>query len=247
MKKIICLLYVSVLISGFISCMKEDDKPDNSKLDASKTTGIKKGEPVTFRYSEVSGGSILKWEVIPDKNLQINAEGNMATILFNAAGLYNVTASAGQLKSCVNVTVQDSVFHPGGTGSSSIDALKGDQVNFSISKMDSMGISGLVLSFSTQKKYPCLNHLLLFDQSTDGSAWKITLKGVYRPGGEFCTPGDDVAKATTSLYPVSDGRHVFEVVLDNITYTGFFVKSGSKFTFTWPFTSGVTLSPLVIN
>jgi len=247
MKKSILSMAVTVLILVFSSCIKDDDRVGNTNLDASKTSGIKKGEPITFRFSEVPDGSNIKWEVIPDKSIQINAVGNTATILFNMAGLYNVSASSGQLKAGIKVSVQDSIYTPGGTGSSAIDALKGDMVSFIISKIDSMGINGLMLSFSTNKKYPCLNNLLLFDLITNGSVYKINLKGVFKPGGEFCTPGEDKAKAVTSLYPVSEGNHVFEVVLDGITYTGSFVKSGTKYTFAWPYTNGVTISPLVIN
>ena len=247
MKQSICFIAVTALILGFFSCMKDDGTIGNSILDASKTSKIKKGEPVTFTLSKTPHGSGIKWGVVPDKSTQISTTGNSATVLFYTAGLYSITASLGELKATTSVSVQDSTFNPAEVNPPIIDALKGDQVNFIVSKIDSMGISGLSLSFSTEKKYQCLNHLLLFDLTTDGSAYKIILKGVYRPVGEFCIPGEDKANAATSLYPVSNGIHVFEVVLDGTTYTGYFVKSGSMFTFTWPFTKGVTLAPLVIN
>jgi hypothetical protein len=247
MKKSFCFIAISALILGFISCIKDDGTIGSSILNASKTSKIKKGEPVTFTMSKTPDESFIKWEVVPDKSAQIDANGNSATILFNTSGFYKITASLGALKASTGVSVLDSLFNPAGVNSPIIDALKGDQVDFIVSKIDSMGISGISLSFSTKMKYQCLNHLLLFDLTTNGSDYKITLNGIYRPVGDFCIAGEARATAYTSLYPVSNGNHVFEVVLEGTTYRGSFVKSGSKFTFTWPYTQSVTIAPLVIN
>jgi len=67
------------------------------------------------------------------------------------------------------------------------------------------------------------------------------------PAEEYCTAGQVKATGATSLYPVADGIHGFQVVLDGTTYTGSFAKSGTTYTFTWPYSSGVIITPPVIN
>jgi len=69
---------------------------------------------------------------------------------------------------------------------------------------------------------------------------------VFIPSEEFCLEGEDYASGGTAWYPVEEGSHGFEVVLDGVTYTGSFIKNGSTYNFTWPYNSGVILTPLVL-
>jgi hypothetical protein len=67
------------------------------------------------------------------------------------------------------------------------------------------------------------------------------------PCADFCSSGEDYGYGGTTWFPIADGNHGFEVVLDGKTYTGSFVKNGETYTFTWPYTAGVTITPLVLN
>ena len=247
MKTKILIVAIATVMLGFTSCNKDENRSIPAGIDASKTSKIKKGEPVSFKFSQAPEGSAVQWTVLPFNDVQINSSGNMASIFFSNAGYYTVNASFGQVKGSTSVNVQDSIYNPGGGGSPTYEPLTGDQVFITVSKIDSMGIGGLDFRYITEKKYNCLNHTLLFDNNFSGEDLQVVFKSVFIPAVEFCTTGEDYAFSGTAWYPVTEGSHGFEVVLDGKTYTGSFVKSESSYTFTWPYTAGVTLTPLVIN
>jgi len=255
MKTSMFIVAIAAVLLGFSSCKKDGYEPVQknndgtipSGLDAAKTSDIKKGEPVSFKFSQAPDGSPVTWTVIPFDNVQINPDGNAATIQFSNAGVYCVNASYSNIKGTANVTVEDSIYNPGGGGTPTYQPLTGDQVFITVSKYDSMGITGLDFRFITENKYPCLNHTLLYDNNLSGENLQVVFNSVFIPSDEFCTSGEDYASGGTAWYPVAEGTHGFEVVLDGKTYSGSFIKSGNTFTFTWPYVSGVTLTPLILN
>ncbi|MCX6245903.1 MAG: hypothetical protein NTU98_14510 [Bacteroidetes bacterium] len=249
MKTKIMIVAFATLLLGITSCNKKDrndNQPAPTSVSASKTSKIKKGEPISFSFSQAPAGSNVLWTVAPASDVQINPSGNSASVLFNNAGSYTVNASYGSLNGSVQIGVIDSIYNPGGGGTPTYQPLTGDQIFITVSKMDSMGITGLGFRFITANKYNCLNHSLLFDNNFSGQDLQVVFNWVYIPSEESCTAGEDYASSGTSWFPVAEGTHGFEVVLDGNTYTGSFVKSGSTFTFTWPYTSGVTVTPLIL-
>jgi hypothetical protein len=247
MKTKILIAAFAALLLGFTSCKKDSNEPTLQGVNASKTSEIEKGEPVNFTFSQVPETSPVQWSVLPDEDAQVIASGNTASILFSNSGLYTVHATYGALYGSVDVIVEDSIYNPGGGGIPIYEPLTGDQVFITVIRYDSMGIGGLDFRYITEKKYNCLNHTLLFDNIFSGQDLKVDFKSVFIPSDEFCTAGEDYASGGTAWYPVEEGNHGFEVVLDGVTYSGSFVKSGSTYTFTWPYNSGVTLTPPVIN
>lgn len=243
--KIVIAAFASLLL-GFTSCNKDDNEMTPSVLDASKTEQIKMGEPVNFTFSQVQDQSPVNWSVLPESNVQINASGNKASILFGNSGSFIVNASYGEMRGSVDVIVQDSVFNPGGGDPYINEPLTGDQIFITVTRYDSMGVSGLDFSYITEKKYDCLNHTLMLDNIFSGEDLKVVFNSVFIPSEEFCLEGEDYASGGTAWYPVVEGNHGFEVVLDGVTYSGSFIKSGSTYIFTWPYNSGVVLTPLVL-
>ena len=246
MKTKMLIVALATLVLGFTSCKKNNETPQ-AGLDASKTSKIKKGEPISFKFSQVPEGSTVLWTVVPFDNVQINPTGNEATIQFSNAGVYSVNASYSNFKGSTNVSVLDSIYNPGGGGTPTYQPLTGDQIFITVAKYDSMGLSGLDFRYITEKKYNCLNHTLLFDNNFTGQNLQVVFKSVFIPSDEYCTSGEDYASGGTAWYPIAEGSHGFEVILDGKIYSGSFVKNGETYTFTWPYVSGVTLTPLVIN
>ncbi len=248
MKTKMLIVAIATLMVGFTSCNKDKNEPvpTQSGLDAAKTSKIKKGEPVSFKFSQAPEGSTVIWTVTPFDNVQINPTGNVATIQFSTAGVYSVNASYSNFKGSTNVSVQDSIYNPGG-GTPTYEPLTGDQIFITVSKTDSMGSSGLIFNYITEKKYQCLNHDLLFDNNFSEQNLQVVFKSVMIPSADFCSSGEDYAYGGTVWFPIADGNHGFEVVLDGKTYIGSLVKGGTTFTFTWPYSSGVTITPLIIN
>ena len=241
------IVAIATLMLGFTSCNKDKNEPTLSGVNASKTSKIKKGEPVDFKFSQAPEGSTVQWTVAPFNDVQINASGNSASILFSNAGRYTVSATFGNVRGSADVSVLDSIYNPGGGGTPTYEPLTGDQIFITVSKTDSMGFSGLIFSYITENKYQCLNHDLLFDNNFSEQNLQVVFKSVMIPSADFCSSGEDYAYGGTVWFPIADGNHGFEVLLDGKTYIGSFVKSGTTFTFTWPYSSGVTITPLIIN
>jgi hypothetical protein len=241
------ILAIAAILLGFTSCNKDENEPTLSNVAASKTSLIKIGEPVNFTFSQAPEGSAVEWNVLPGDNAQISASGNTASVQFSIAGSYTVNAAYGAMRGSASVSVQDSIYNPGGGGTATYEPLTGDQVFITVTRIDSMGISGLDFSYITENTYSCLNNNLLLDNFFNGKDLKVEFKSVYIPSEEYCLPGEDNASSGTAWYPIDEGSHVFEVVLDGTTYSGSFIKSGTSYTFTWPYISGVTLTPLTIN
>jgi hypothetical protein len=247
MKTKILIAAFAAMLLGFTSCKKDANEPTLQGLNASKTSDIKKGEPVNFTFSQAPEQSIVQWNVVPETEVQINASGNTASVLFGNPGFYTINAIYGDIRGKVDVVVEDSIYNPGGGDTPTYEPLTGDQVFITVTRYDSMGNGGLDFRYITEKKYTCLNHTLLFDNIFSGQDLKVDFKSVFIPGETFCQEGEDYASGGTAWYPLEDGSHGFEVVLDGVIYTGSFVKNGSTYSFTWPYTSGVTITPLVIN
>jgi hypothetical protein len=184
--------------------------------------------------------------VTPSADVQINASGNTAAVLFGNPGTYSVIARYGAISGNSDVSVIDSTYNPGG-GTPTYAPLTGDQVFITVSKSDSMGLIGLDFRFITEKTYACLNHTLLFDTNLSNGNLQLVFNSVMIPSDEFCTSGEDHASGGTALYPLEDGTHGLEVVLDGTTYSGSFTKTGSTISFNWPYSSGVTITPLILN
>lgn len=242
MRRLMILPLLLATAVVYTSCSK--DKGNNtSQLDASKTSSIKKGEPVAFSLQGSSGTA--NWSVNPSTNVVVNNTGNKATVFFGKAGSYTVTGTSGSISASRTVTVLDSVFNGNGGGISYTDMpLTGDNIKLTMSKIDSGSNSGLIISAITANSYNCLNNFLVSSGSQAGTGYSIGFTGVKVPDAANCSGGQAKASSFTYFYPVADGSHSFSVTLNGTTYTGSFIKNGSSYSFSWPYSSGVTMSPL---
>jgi len=257
MKKNILIMAIAGLLIGFTACNKDENETGASGVDASKTSKINKGEPVNFKFTKAPEGSTVLWSVTPNKDVKINASGNVATILFSNSGSYVVNATYGVEKGSSAISVQDSVYKPstGGSGTGelpTIAALTGDQVDIIIKKApDSIGLPGLYFDMVTKNKYKCLNNVLLVSRTdaTDANVnvYKIEFTGVQIPTSEYCAAGEAVAKGATYLYPIAEGESKLQITLNGTVYKGAITRKGAIISIVWTYTSGVTISPLTIN
>lgn len=253
MKKIVLAFYTICAIS-LIACQKENSA-SSGQLEASKTTGIKMGEPVLFSIPKVMAGSTVNWSVTPNNNnIQINATDSLASIRFGQKGNFIVTATSGTISQRTTVTVDSTIYDTAHSGhtlpSDTLRSLAGDEIKITPSVNDLGGDSSiLVLSATTTKKYNCLNNYLVttlsFIDGVAGRDYTLEYPGVNIPS--TCTAGTKKATSMSFVYPVASGTHNFKVLLNGTTYRGSFTKVGKTYTFTWLYTNGVTISPLVVR
>lgn len=265
---VIAFLFFAGAIT-YLGCQKENSG-DRSLVKAAKTEGIKKGEPVAFSVENTSGQT-ARWSVNPSGNVQLTSDGNKATILFRTAGAYSVIASMGNLVQRITVNVSDSVYCDSTRRDSTCGclcdtmprdsiphdtcrncephdtsfALIGDHIHITPQLIDSGSMSGLLLNSITRNYYACSNNHLSTAVNNANGNYDVFYAGVYVSGA--CMGGATQAQSGNVLFPVQDGTHAFSVTLNDVTYNGSFTKTGMHYSFTWPDTSGVTISPLTIN
>jgi hypothetical protein len=290
MKRILIPLLLLIGVAGYLSCQKVQDS--TSSLTASKTSGIKKCEPVIFTVNN-NNGQPIKWLAGVPVNVRVISadagDSNNLKVVFLQPGNHTVQASWGGRSVSITVNVIDSCYrdssavshycscyidtipgnptdtipgHPTDTipghptdsipGDTIINhphdttlSLVGDQIYIMPAIIDTAGYSGLILYSITQHNYVCYNHSLNTLVTGIGGSYTLTYTGVYVPAN--CQGGMAPAQSSRVLLPIQDGTHAFSVVLNNVTYTGSFTKTGGHYAFTWPYTSGVIISPLTLN
>ncbi len=240
MKRAKILTLGLLLAIVFMACNK-NDTPDNVSLDATKTSLIKKGEPVVFTLSQ-SAGNTVNWSVNPSANTQINTNGNQASIMFGAKGNYVVSAVAGNISASRPVSVSDSTYTGGGgTPPTTLVFSAGESIKITASRIDSGSTSGLILSALTTNSYTCLSNSLLTSFTSGTNSYGVNFTGVSVPGS--CTTGTAKAGGFSYLYPVASGTNTLTINFNGMTYSGTIVKTGNSYTINWAYTTGVTISP----
>jgi hypothetical protein len=244
MKKMKIPFLFLISAAGLIACQKENSVTQVA-LEASKTSSIKRGEPVVFILPQAPAGSTVQWSVSPNTNTQINTSGNQASILFGSKGSYRVTAISANITASREVTVSDSTYtgggNTGGTPASTLPFSAGETIKINLSRIDSGMTAGLGLAAITTNSYTCLNNSLLSTLSTATNSYSIDYTGVYVPAD--CTSGTAKAAGFNHIYPVSIGTNNLTIKVNGTVYSGTIVKSGNQFTIHWPYTTGVTISP----
>ena len=109
--KIFCLFLTVTVFS--ISCKKAvPENQPNTLLYTEKIVDIKKGEPVSLTFGDDNITTKVIWSVKPDSNFTINSVANNATIIFNKAGIYAVTATLGNVYAEYIITVDNIRYTP---------------------------------------------------------------------------------------------------------------------------------------
>ena len=247
---ILCMSVISAIIA-FSSCKKEDQTTPIATLLASKTTAILIGEPITFKSSRIAETDSVTWSVTPDSNVTVRASATMALIYFKQRGQYTVTAKSKGISTSQIVTVSSAIYDSTGSKDStsyglrdSIAALKGDQIKITPT-FDTTG--NVRLYAVTTKSYMYLNNNLISDLSFSANTSTINYTGVYIPSQSNGIAGQQAAFTQNFIMDSLNGTYNLIINLNSVTYKGSYTKSGNTTTFTWPYTGGVTISPLTIT
>lgn len=224
----------------------------NTDLTLSKSN-LKRGEQLIASTSQSNPNAIVKWNTSPSMNTVVLPANNQAAAIFALAGTYHITASyynasdtsTAYDSSSASVTVNDSVITtaPVPDGLDSV-SLSGDQLVFSpVSASDSI----FIMSVQTVNLYNCLPFLAAY--SFDGLNGTSLL--LYSEGevveGSGCNGAKNHAVSYLFYNPLKKGVYNISAVLNNITYQGTLTITDVDYTFYWPYTSGITISPLQIK
>ena len=263
MKKLIPFLVIALAVVA--ACQKESSR-DAPLLEASHTTAVKKGEPVMFTMA--TSGAIA-WRATPSAGVSINVAGNQAWIRFASAGQYIVTGVSGTDSASTPVTVTDTLYQgdtstipgvcttcpppdtvavpPVSHADDTVRFSAGDVLQLQPSIFDSSGATGLSIKATTTENYICEINYLLSSINATGERYELNYPGVFVPYG--CQTGAVKASVREPIvfFPIEEGTYPFSVMVNYKRYEGSFIKAGNTYTFTWPHTSSVTISPLVVK
>jgi hypothetical protein len=244
---ILTLLAAFFIISG---CSKIANPANNGKIVASKTE-LKINEHDSLVFVGATSTDTTSWSVTPTGFNYVTGKKNAALIAFTKAGSYTVTATHnGLLPASIVIKVgTDSVSNPSDT--TTFVPLTGDQITlqagyYKSAKSDSAGIT---FSARTKNNY-CSNGILRFNASVDANNnYAINLLNIQEP--KICRGTTDHPIASNGVIltrgSLQNGTYPIKATLNGIDYTGHIIVTTSTITFDWSYTSGVLITPKIIN
>ncbi len=270
MKKILLAGLSVVFFVSFYACNKTTDVSTTSQtengLKASKTSGIKISEPVSFTLNRnTSANNTVTWQVLPIGGVYKAIQGSKATFKFGKSGKYFVITSNGLSKDTILVNVDSTVYTNSDTTTyQPIDSSfysQGNNILVPIFSNDGITIKPsffgtsnpsqdsfvLKLAGSSIQKYPSSSPVFNVSTYWDSTGLVYNYSGVYWDNSSSTITSPSVATGDTYFQGNSKYTIPFSIVYNNVRYTGSVKLVGNTATITWPYTSGVVISPLVIN
>jgi hypothetical protein len=239
-------IYCLAAMLALAACKKEASQDGIASLSSSKMSAIKKGEPVVFTLNGATG-STVDWSVTPDSSAVVNPSGNSAAVSFGQHGSYLVTGISGNMIDSIRVEVDTAVFNGNPGTIYTLQSITGDGLEITPYSVDSGAVSNLMFTIVTKNNFNCLNSFISIENSVINGGYQLNVDGVNVPEGVNCSSGQTHAMGSAFIYPAEGGTQIFSVVVNGNTYLGSFVRNGTGFSFTWPYTSGVIFTRLTTN
>ena len=240
-----------ILACVFLGCQKNSNSSVTGKpaILLSKTT-VARGEPLSASITAQSTSAIVRWKIFPTPGTLLSSAKEQATVFFGNKGGYQLTAvvyadSTNPIatdSSSIPVTVSDSVYTPPPPIQSDTSALAGDAIQ--LQPVTSTDTGGLILVAQTVKLYGCSPQLNYYYQQI-GNTIELDLLSVSSTMMN-CGGAMNTAKAYIIERALPDGVYTFNVVLNTAAYQGKLTVTDQTYTYSWPYTSAVTISPLQI-
>lgn len=246
------VLMAGLLAAAVTGCNKNaSSSPTSSKpsLTLSNST-VARGQQLNLSVQDLSAFAVVKWSVFPTSGTKVLSGKDQATAFFGNQGNYQVTAtlyadSTSPLpydSSSSPVKVSDSVYTPPPPQQSDTSALAGDAIQIEpITATDTGGLMMVVQTVNLYSCYPQLNYNFEITGNTIELYCLSETSYTSSCGGIMSS-----AKAYIIAPPPADGVYNFNVILNTATYRGTLTITDQTYTFNWPYTSGVTISPLQI-
>jgi hypothetical protein len=253
MKNLLFPVIICVVLGGLITGCK---KNSSSSLAATKPavmlskTTVARGEPLIASVSDLSTSAIIRWKIFPTPGTMLSPSRDQATVFFGNRGSYQLTAvvysdstnPVATDSSTSPVTVSDSVYTPPPPVQSDTSALAGDAIQ--IEPVTCTDTGGLILAVQTVNLYSCYPQLNYYFSQVGNTIelYCLSVSSMI----QSCGGAMNTAKAVVLGQAPANGVYNFNVILNTATYRGTLTVTDQTYTFSWPYTSGVTLSPLQI-
>jgi hypothetical protein len=262
------LSFLMLSLAGFIACNKNASPASGSKTSGTSNatltlsaTRIQKGAPLIATVAN-SAAENIRWTVTPSTAAHITTGNGQAMILFAEAGKYQIKASyvsgadSADSATCP-ITVSDTVYTPVPPTATDTTSLAGVGITLTPS-LDTIG--RLILLGQSTTVYNCFpTFVWSVSQGQFGSVavdnGEISLifyEVISTATGSGCDGAQN--PATAYLFPEqyltgppAAGTYPINVMVNQTLYQGTYTVTTTGYTFNWPYTSGVTISPTQIN
>lgn len=253
MKNLLFPVIIAVILGGLATGCKKSSSSSTTTTKAALTlskTTVARGEPLLASVADLSSPAIIRWKIFPTPGTMLSASRDQATVFFGNKGSYQLTAvvypdstnPVATDSSTIPVTVSDSVYAPPPPIQSDTSALYGDAIQ--IVPVTCTDTGGLILAVQTVNLYSCYPQLNYYFSQL-GNTIELDCLSVSS-SMQSCGGAMNTAKAVVLSQAPLNGVYNFNVILNTATYHGTLTVTDQTYKFSWPYTSGVTLSPLQI-
>jgi hypothetical protein len=249
-----------VLFGIMLSCVKNTATIEyiasNPNRNLVSLKPMKKGEPFVILPVLPDSNATVRWTIRPSDSTQLSINGNQVTISISLAGSYVITANFYAPSNSVSpydsstytIIVSDSVYTP--QVRSDYDTVLLDGRAITLVPVSTSGTLEFIAQ--TAIKYNCTSYILAigFFQGTNIPQTTIVF---YFDSARIAISNADCggiknpATINVALDSLANGFHPIYVELNRILYQGSVDVTDSNYAFTWPYSSGVIISPLQIK
>ena len=252
---------VAVIILGS-SCKKNDVIPNKTIVTLSKSI-VKIGEPV---IATTNSNDVVKWSVKGSpNNTWVSSSSNKSAIIFSIPGTYAITANyfldstttLSYDSSAATVIVTDSIYNgsaeAGHAHCFAIGAIplnSDDQITLTPVSYTN---NGLILFAHTQDTYGAFYTMIDYTQVSDSATgYGLSFSNILSypclpcPSGTQL-PGTVIITFGGNNHPLQNGTSDVTFNLNGKIYKGTLTVTSDSCTFNWNYTSGITISPLIIQ
>lgn len=260
MKRYKPVILIGLILLGIVpSCVKNTATTvytsGNANQNFTTLNPVKKGEPFIISAVLPDSNATVRWTIRPSDNTDLTTQGNQVIISITYAGMYAITANfytpADPVKpydsNNYSIIVNDSVYTPQGGPGDTIP-LAGGEITFV-----PVSTSGtLEFIAQTAAKYNCTSSIAAigFFQGTGIPETTIVFyfdSARIEISKTNCGGIKNPATMNVTLIPLANGFHPIYAELNQFLYQGSVYVTDSNYTFTWPYTSGVIISPMQIK
>ncbi len=250
-------LFCLILFGIIPSCIKNTATVEylsgNSNQIVTPLNPVKRGEPFEITPVLPDSNASVRWTIRPSNNTELTLNGNQAMISISLAGNYAITANFYSPSNNVtpfdssnySIIVNDSLYTP--PVISVGDSVLPIGAAIMLVPVSNSGMLGIIVQ--TFQQYNCtssieaigfvpiapLTTIFLYFDSARINVSKADCGGITNPA----TISENIGTLTIGVHPIY-------VELKQM-YQGSVNVTDSDYTFTWPYGSGVTISPLQIK
>lgn len=227
------------LIAVILTACKSNvitDPVETTSLEVSKTSHIKKQEPVVFKVNNPANNSNVTWTISPAQNTEMKTNGNVASALFHKAGSYTVKGVVGNVEVSKVLQVIDSVYIPPVSAATRIPLKENEKLKVTYAVNDSSAsgkpdIILLLLNFTTTQKYPTKNNYLLTSMASPNH---LIIHGVYVPEIQFQTNDVSEASGGCVFRPVPGAKsNLITIEMSGVKYQGYYYVDNKQLYVNW--------------